>query len=68
MVHDFIVTENHMLFPVLPITGSMDRAMKGQPAYAWEPDKGAYVGVMKRNGQPKTWSGFAAKTATSSMS
>ena len=50
MVHDFIVTEHHLLFPVLPITGSMERAMHGQPAYAWEPDKGAYVGVMKRNG------------------
>ncbi|MDB5615804.1 carotenoid oxygenase family protein [Tardiphaga sp.] len=50
MVHDFIVTENHLLFPILPITGSMDRAMKGRPPYAWEPDKGSYVGVMKRGG------------------
>ncbi len=50
MVHDFIVTEHHMLFPVLPITGSLQRAMAGQPAYAWEPDKGAHVGVMKRGG------------------
>ena len=50
MVHDFIVTARHVLFPVLPITGSMDRAMKGHPAYAWEPDKGAYVGVMPRDG------------------
>jgi carotenoid cleavage dioxygenase-like enzyme len=50
MVHDFIVTEHHLLFPVLPLTGSMARAMGGQPAYAWEPDKGAYVGVMKRGG------------------
>ena len=50
MVHDFIVTENHLLFPILPLTGSMERAMRGRPPYAWEPDKGAYVGVMKRNG------------------
>lgn len=50
MVHDFIVTANHVLFPILPLTGSMDRAMKGQPAYAWEPDKGSYVGVMARSG------------------
>lgn len=50
MVHDFIVTANHVLFPVLPLTGSMDRAMKGRPPYAWEPDKGAYVGVMPRGG------------------
>jgi carotenoid cleavage dioxygenase-like enzyme len=50
MVHDFIVTANHLLFPILPVTGSMTRAMQGGPAYAWEPDKGAYVGVMKRDG------------------
>ena len=50
MVHDFIVTANHVLFPILPITGSMDRAMSGRPPYAWEPEKGAYVGVMKRTG------------------
>jgi carotenoid cleavage dioxygenase-like enzyme len=57
MVHDFIVTENHLLFPVLPITGDLARAMSGKPAYAWEPDKGAYVGVMKRSGAAKdiTW-------------
>jgi carotenoid cleavage dioxygenase len=51
MVHDFIVTANHVLFPVLPLTGSMERAMKGKPAYAWEPDKGGYVGVMPRGGK-----------------
>jgi carotenoid cleavage dioxygenase-like enzyme len=53
MVHDFIVTERHVLFPILPLTGSMDRAMQGRPAYAWEPDKGAFVGVMKRGGSAK---------------
>ena len=53
MVHDFIVTENHLLFPVLPITGSMTRAMGGQPAYAWEPEKGTHVGVMRRGGSPE---------------
>ncbi len=50
MVHDFIVTANHVLFPILPLTGSLQRAMSGKPPYAWEPDKGAYVGVMKRSG------------------
>jgi carotenoid cleavage dioxygenase-like enzyme len=50
MVHDFIVTQSHLLFPILPLTGSMERAMSGRPPYAWEPDKGAYVGVMKRGG------------------
>ena len=53
MVHDFIVTENYVLFPILPLTGSLDRAMSGRPAYMWEPDKGAYVGIMKRGGSAK---------------
>ncbi len=50
MVHDFVVTEKHVLFPILPLTGSLQRVMSGQPPYAWEPDKGSYVGVMKRGG------------------
>jgi len=50
MVHDFMVTENHVLFPILPLTGSLERAMKGLPAFAWEPQKGSYVGVMRRDG------------------
>jgi carotenoid cleavage dioxygenase-like enzyme len=62
MVHDFIVTENHLLFPILPITGSMQRAMSGKPAYAWEPEKGAYVGVMKRNGKAGDIAWFRAES------
>src|SRR5579863_8679309 len=48
MVHDFLVTERHALFPILPLTGSLPRAMAGGPAFAWEPDKGSHVGVMRR--------------------
>ena len=62
MVHDFIVTENHLLFPILPITGSMERAMRGKPPYAWEPEKGGYVGVMKRNGSAKDLVWFRAES------
>ena len=50
MVHDFVVTDKHVLFPILPLTGSLQRTMSGRPPYAWEPDKGSYVGVMKRGG------------------
>ncbi|HEY7901250.1 MAG TPA: carotenoid oxygenase family protein [Caulobacteraceae bacterium] len=48
MVHDFMVTSGHVMFPILPLTGSLERAMQGAPAFAWEPEKGAYVGVMAR--------------------
>jgi carotenoid cleavage dioxygenase-like enzyme len=50
MVHDFMVTQNHVLFPILPLTASLERAMSGRPPFAWEPDKGSYVGVMRRDG------------------
>jgi len=50
MVHDFMTTENHVLFPVMPLTGSLQRAMNGLPPFAWEPEKGSHVGVMRRDG------------------
>ncbi len=58
MVHDFLVTRNHALFPILPLTGSLERAMKGLPPYAWEPEKGAFVGVMARNAGVETMRWF----------
>ena len=50
MVHDFITTDEHVIFPIFPLTGSLDRVMKGEPAFAWEPDKGTHIGIMPRNG------------------
>ena len=50
MVHDFITTRDYVIFPIMPLTGSIDRAMKGLPVYAWEPDKGSHVGVMPGSG------------------
>lgn len=54
MVHDFMATRNHVLFPVLPLTGSMDRAMQGKPIWAWEPEQAAYVGVLRRDADVST--------------
>jgi carotenoid cleavage dioxygenase-like enzyme len=52
MVHDFAVTRNHVILPIFPLTGSMERAMKGMPAFAWEPDLGTHVAVFRRDGGP----------------
>ncbi|MDF3072778.1 MAG: Lignostilbene-alpha,beta-dioxygenase-related enzyme [Alphaproteobacteria bacterium] len=48
MVHDFCVTRDFVLFPILPLTGSMERAMNQKPAFAWEPEKGNRIGILKR--------------------
>ncbi len=61
MVHDFMVTKGHVLFPILPLTGSLQRAMTGGPAYAWEPEKGAFVGVMARGAGVETIRWFETK-------
>ena len=60
MVHDFLVTERHALFPILPLTGDLQRVMRGGPAYAWEPSKGAYLGVMARDAGVETIRWFEA--------
>ena len=61
MVHDFLVTENYVLFPVMPLTGSLERAMKGLPGYAWEPEKPSYVGLMKRGDDASAIRWFTTK-------
>jgi carotenoid cleavage dioxygenase-like enzyme len=48
IMHDFCVTERYLLFPVLPVVGSMERVMRGLPPYAWEPERGAFLGVLPR--------------------
>jgi carotenoid cleavage dioxygenase len=49
MVHDFIVTREHVVFPVLPLTASLERAMAGQSPFAWEPEKPGWLGVLRRD-------------------
>jgi carotenoid cleavage dioxygenase-like enzyme len=58
LVHDFLVTRNYLLFPILPLTGSLERAMQGAPAFAWEPEKGGHVGVVRRDGASSTMRWF----------
>lgn len=50
MVHDFFVTETHAIFPIFPLTASIERVMKGGPMLAWEPERGTHFGVIPRNG------------------
>ncbi|MDB5431825.1 MAG: carotenoid oxygenase [Caulobacter sp.] len=60
MIHDFMVTGGHVLFPVLPLTMSLERAMSGRPPVAWEPEKPALVGVMARDAHVDTIRWFNA--------
>lgn len=52
MMHDFYVTENWVVFPVFPLTFSIERAIGGSIPLAWEPELGSRLGVMPRYGKP----------------
>ena len=47
-VHDFLMTRDHVVFPILPLAGDLSRARRGGPAYAWDPSKPALLGVVGR--------------------
>ncbi|MEJ0067203.1 MAG: carotenoid oxygenase family protein, partial [Caulobacteraceae bacterium] len=48
MVHDFAVTRRHVVFPVMPLAGSMARQTQGGPPFAWEPELGGHIGLILR--------------------
>lgn len=48
MMHDFAITKNYSLFLDLPVTLSITRSMRGEPALKYEPDLNARVGVLPR--------------------
>ena len=50
MVHDFIVTRAHLVFPIFPLTISPERARRGGPMLAWEPQLPSLLGCMPRDG------------------
>lgn len=54
MVHDFMMTRAHVLFPITPLTFSVERAMRGKPLLAWDKGLRTHVGVMQRDGSTNT--------------
>jgi carotenoid cleavage dioxygenase len=58
MIHDFFVTKSFVAFPVLPLVGSLERAMNGGPAFAWEPERGSHIGLMRRDAGVETMRWF----------
>jgi carotenoid cleavage oxygenase len=50
MVHDFAITERHVVFLDLPVVFDFDLVGKRPFPAQWKPDYGARVGVMPRDG------------------
>jgi len=50
MMHDFNVTEHHVIFMDLPAVFDLELAMRGEMPIRWSDDYPARLGVMPRNG------------------
>jgi carotenoid cleavage dioxygenase len=50
MVHDFAITDRHVLFMDLPVVFSGERLLEGGMPYGWSDEYGARLGVMPRGG------------------
>jgi carotenoid cleavage dioxygenase len=53
MLHDFGVTKDYVIFPVVPIVSSLERAKEGKPTFGWDTTKDIYIGVLPRRGEAK---------------
>jgi carotenoid cleavage dioxygenase len=63
MLHDFGVTRDYAVFPVIPIAGAGVEALRaGRPHYAWDPGKDVFLGVLPRGGSAADLKWFRAPT------
>jgi len=51
MVHDFAVTETHVIIPFFPLITDLDVIKKGGPYYQWHGDKETTVAIIPRYGK-----------------
>lgn len=52
MMHDFVNTENYVIFPLFPCTLSFERVRRGEPVFMWEGDRfNTYFIVTDRAGR-----------------
>jgi carotenoid cleavage dioxygenase-like enzyme len=50
MMHDFIATESHVIFPVFPAAFDLEAIEQTGSALVWRPDLGTHIGIMPRDG------------------
>jgi len=61
MLHDWGVTRDYVVFPVIPVCGVGEAALKaGRPHYAWDPSKDIFLGVLPRGGEASDLRWFEA--------
>ncbi|MDX2097091.1 MAG: carotenoid oxygenase family protein [Leptolyngbyaceae cyanobacterium bins.59] len=60
MMHDFAITEHYTILMDLPLTFRLERLQRGEPAFAFEPDRPSRFGILPRHGDNQTIRWFEA--------
>jgi carotenoid cleavage dioxygenase-like enzyme len=50
MIHDFAVTENYVIFPLMPLTVDLERLKNDGKHFQWQPGLDQLFGVLRRDG------------------
>lgn len=53
LLHDFAVTQKHVVFYVIPLALDMEQMQRGGIHWSWDGSKPTYFGVMRRGGDGK---------------
>jgi carotenoid cleavage dioxygenase len=69
MIHDFGITENHVMFYVVPLAIDMDQMKRGGIHWSWDKTKKTYFGFFRRGGDAKDikWFEGPAQSGTHTM-
>jgi carotenoid cleavage dioxygenase len=60
MIHDFAVTENYVIFPLMPLTADLQRIKNGGRHFEWQPGLDQLFGVLPRTGEARDIRWFTA--------
>jgi carotenoid cleavage dioxygenase-like enzyme len=61
LMHDFVVTQEHVIFPVFPIVADLERMRAGGAHWAWDGSRESFIGIMPRKGRVDQMRWFRAR-------
>lgn len=69
LLHDFAVTQNHIVFYVMPMTMDKKQMAEGGIHWSWDPTQKTYFGIVRRSGDGKDvrWIEGPTRSATHVM-
>jgi len=64
LMHDFVVTKEHVVFPGFPIVADLERMKAGGDHWGWDATKESFIGIMPRNGKVSDLRWFRARACS----